>query len=104
MRLTLIQRAERRSRSSRRVEPLTVYLHVELLADRRRHAVLGYAQVLAHVGPVHVAQLQRVPFHRGQFCNGTEGEIFGVTTVVFRVVRVSPRARSRISNDNVNNE
>lgn len=46
---------------------LTMYLNVEFLADRRGYAVLGYAQVFAHVGPVHVAQFQRVPVHRVVF-------------------------------------
>jgi len=44
---------------------LTVYLNVEFLADRRRHVVLCYAQVLTHVGPVHVAKLQRVTLNSG---------------------------------------
>lgn len=45
---------------------LTVYLNVEFLADRWRHVVFSYAQVLAHVGPVHVGKLQRVALNSGR--------------------------------------
>lgn len=44
---------------------LTVYLNVEFLADRRWHVVLGYAQVLAHVSPVHIGKLQRITLNSG---------------------------------------
>lgn len=51
--------------NSDRFSKLTVYLHVELLADGWRHVVLSYTQVLAHVRSVHVAQLQCVASHNG---------------------------------------
>jgi len=46
---------------------LTVYLNVEFLADRWWHVILGYAQVLAHVGPVDVVKLQRITLDSSRF-------------------------------------